>query len=68
MRDNTKRWKLEVSSVELTILQIAVERMNQNYVGDVFTAEEIQSTIDELNTYKYIHQYTSVAKLNNQEI
>lgn len=68
MRDNTKRWKLEVSSVELTILQIAVERMNQNYVGDVFTAEEIQSTIDELNTYKYIHQYTSVENLNNQEI
>lgn len=66
MRDNTKIWKLELSSVELTILQIALERFAQNYQNNIFTAEEIQSTKDELNTYKYIHQYTSVEILNNQ--
>ncbi len=66
MRSNIKTWKLELSSAELTILQIALERFSQNYEGDIFTAEEIQSTKDELNTYKYIPQYPNLEILNNQ--
>lgn len=68
MRSNIKTWKLELSSAELTILQIALERFSQNYEGDIFTPEEIQSTKDELNTYKYIPQYPNLEILNNQEI
>ena len=68
MRDNTKIWKLELSSVELTILQIALEKFASRYEGEVFTKEELASTHEELFSYKYIHQFTSVENLNNQEI
>lgn len=68
MRDNTKIWKLDVSSVELTILQIALEKFASRYEGEVFTKEELASTRDELFSYKYIHQLISIEKLNNQEI
>ena len=55
MESNHKKvWKLEVSNYELTILQIAVERFAQKYEGDIFTAEELASTLQELFTYKFI--------------
>lgn len=56
MDKNRKAWTLEVSCTELTILQIALQRFMQKYDGEIFTAEEIKSTHDELWTYKYISQ------------
>ena len=56
MDNNRKVWKLEVSCTELTILQIALRRYMERCDSEVFTAEEIKSTHDELWTYKYISQ------------
>lgn len=56
MDENRKAWTLEVSCTELTILQIALQRFMDKYDGEIFTAEEIKSTHDELWTYKYISQ------------
>lgn len=56
MDNNRKAWTLEVSCTELTILQIALRRYMEKYDSEVFTAEEIKSTYDELWTYKYISQ------------
>lgn len=56
MDQNRKAWTLEVTCTELTILQIALRRYMEKYDGEVFTAEEIKSTHDELWTYKYISQ------------
>jgi hypothetical protein len=55
MEENHKKfWKLELTNYELTILQIAVERFAQKYEGDVFSSEELASTLQELWTYKTI--------------
>lgn len=59
MRDTIKVWKLELSSAELSILQVALDKFAAKYEGDVFTFQEIESTKDELNSYKYIPQFTS---------
>lgn len=57
MVDNNKKfWKLEVSNHELTIIQIAVERFVAKYDGDIFSAESLASTMQELWTYKTIEQ------------
>lgn len=57
MVDNTKKvWKLELSNYELTIIQIAVERFVAKYDNDVFSAESLASTMQELWTYKTIEQ------------
>jgi hypothetical protein len=56
MNENRKAWTLEVTCTELTILQIALRRYMEKYDSEVFTAEEIKSTHDELWTYKYISQ------------
>ena len=68
MRNPRKVWKLEVTCAELTILQIAVERFANSYDGNVFTKEEIQGAIDELNRYNYIDQFTSQEDIKNQAI
>lgn len=68
MRDPRKAWKLELSCAELTILQVAVQRFANSYDGDVFTKDEIQGAIDELNRYNYINQFTSLEDIKNQAI
>lgn len=68
MRSNIKTWKIDLTSAELTILQIALEKFASTYEGEVFTKEELASTRDELFSYKYIHQLISIENLNNQEI
>jgi hypothetical protein len=56
MEQSRKAWQLEVTCTELTILQIALRRFMDKYEGEVFEQHELQSTMDELWTYKYISQ------------
>jgi hypothetical protein len=56
MEQARKAWQLEVTCTELTILQIALRRFMDKYEGEVFEQHELQSTMDELWTYKYISQ------------
>ena len=54
--ESRKAWKLEVTCTELTILQLALRQyMNENN-NYLFEKQELQSTMDELWTYKYISQ------------
>ena len=53
--EQRKMWKLEVTSNELTILQIALQRLMDQYNGSVFTEKELLSTKAELQTYNYIY-------------
>ena len=57
MTDLTKVWKLELTCVELSILKIALTRFADSYDGEVFTKEEIQGALHELNTYNYINPF-----------
>ena len=57
MTDLTKVWKLELTSAELSILKIALDRFADSYDGEVFTKEEIQGARHELNTYNYINPF-----------
>ena len=54
--ESRKAWQLEVTCTELTILQIALRRFMDKYEGEVFEQHELQSTMEELWTYKYISQ------------
>jgi hypothetical protein len=56
MEQSRKAWQLDVTCTELTILQIALRRFMEKYDGEVFEQHELQSTMDELWTYKYISQ------------
>ena len=40
-----KNWILELTNDELSIIQIAVERFVKQYANDVFTPEELESTL-----------------------
>ena len=51
MEQQKKVWKLEVTSMELSILQVAFDRFQENYIGELFKKELI-STFDELYSYK----------------
>ena len=53
--EQRKMWKLEVTSNELTILQIALQRLMDQYNGFVFTEKELLSTKAELQKYNYIY-------------
>jgi hypothetical protein len=56
MEQPRKAWQLEVTCTELTILQIALRRFMEKYDGEVFEQHDLQSTMEELWTYKYISQ------------
>jgi len=40
-----KNWILELTNDEMSIIQIAVERFVKQYANDVFTPEELESTL-----------------------
>lgn len=54
MNVKMKCWKLEVTSAELALLQIALNKFSDQYEGTVFSKEEFESTRQELNRYEYI--------------
>jgi hypothetical protein len=41
-----KFWILELTSTELTIVKLAVERYVKQYANDVFTPDELESTLN----------------------
>lgn len=51
MEQQKKVWKLEVTSMELSILQVAFDRFQENYTGEMFKNALI-STFEELYSYK----------------
>ncbi len=61
MEQEKKVWKMELTSMELSILQVAFDRFQENYIGELFKKELI-STFDELNSYKL------VSEIKNQSI
>ena len=61
MEQQKKVWKLEVTSMELSILQVAFDRFQENYIGELFKKELI-TTFDELYSYK------AVSEIKNQSI
>jgi hypothetical protein len=40
-----KNWILELTNDEMSIIQIAVQRFVKQYANDVFTPEELESTL-----------------------
>lgn len=48
-----KFWQLELTSHELTIVKIAVERFVKQYANDVFTPEELQSALNTVKNPKH---------------
>ena len=61
---NSKCWKLELTSAELALLQVALNKFEDKYENTVFSKEEFESTRHELNRYHYI----SVLDRENQAI
>ncbi len=55
MEQEKKVWKLELTSMELSILQVAFDRFQENYTGEVFQNRLI-STFEELYSYKLISE------------
>jgi len=55
MEQQKKVWKLELTSMELSILQVAFDRFQENYIGELFKKELI-TTFDELYSYKLISE------------
>jgi hypothetical protein len=48
-----KFWILQLTSSELTIVKIAVERYVKQYANDVFTPEELESTLNAVKNVKH---------------
>ena len=48
-----KFWQLELTSHELTIVKLAVERYVKQYANDVFTPEELDSTLNTVSNPKH---------------
>ena len=44
-----KYWNLELTSAELSIIKIAVERYAEQYKGSVFTKDEFATTFKAIN-------------------
>jgi hypothetical protein len=44
-----KFWKLELTSIELTIIQLAVLQYSNNYLDNVFTTKDLESTLNVVN-------------------
>jgi len=48
-----KFWQLELTSTELTIVKLAVERYVNQYANDVFTPEDLQATLNTVKNPKH---------------
>jgi hypothetical protein len=48
-----KNWILELTNNEMSIIQIAVERFVKQYANDVFTPEELESTLNAVKQPKH---------------
>jgi hypothetical protein len=48
-----KNWILELTNDEMSIIQIAVERFVKQYANDVFTPEELESTLNTVKNPKH---------------
>jgi hypothetical protein len=48
-----KNWILELTNDEMSIIQIAVERFVKQYANDVFTPEELESTLNAVKNPKH---------------
>jgi hypothetical protein len=48
-----KNWTLELTNDEMSIIQIAVERFVKQYANDVFTPEELESTLNAVKNPKH---------------
>jgi hypothetical protein len=48
-----KNWILELTNDEMSIIQIAVERYVKQYANDVFTPEELESTLNAVKNPKH---------------
>jgi len=55
MEQEKKVWKLELTSMELSILQVAFDKFQKNYTGKVFQNRLI-NTFEELYSYKLISE------------
>jgi hypothetical protein len=55
MQQEKKVWKLEVTSMELSILQVAFHKFKDDYTGELFKNPLI-STYEELYSYKLISE------------
>jgi hypothetical protein len=55
MEQEKKVWKLELTSMQLSILQVAFDRFKENYTGEVFQNRLI-GTFEELYSYKLISE------------
>lgn len=44
-----KHWIMELTSAEISIIKIAVERYAEQYKGTVFTKDEFATTIEAIN-------------------
>ena len=55
MEQEKKVWKLELTSMELSILQVAFDKFQENYTGEVFQNRLI-GTFEELYSYKLISE------------
>jgi hypothetical protein len=48
-----KNWILELTNNEMSIIQIAVERFVKQYANDVFTPNELESTLNAVKNPKH---------------
>lgn len=48
-----KYWQLELTSSELSIVKIAVQRFVKQYANDAFTLEELESALNTVSNPKH---------------
>jgi len=61
MEQEKKVWKLELTSMELSILQVAFDKFQQNYTGEVFQNRLI-------NTFEELYSYKLISEIKNESI
>ena len=61
MEKEKKVWKLELTSMELSILQVAFDKFQQNYTGEVFQNRLI-------NTFEELYSYKLISEIKNESI
>jgi len=61
MEQQKKVWKLELTSMELSILQVAFDKFQQNYTGEVFQNRLI-------NTFEELYSYKLISEIKNESL
>jgi hypothetical protein len=61
MEQEKKVWKLELTSMELSILQVAFDKFQQNYTGEVFQNRLI-------NTFEELYSYKLISEIKNESL